>query len=112
MPPIFVRPYLDHIEAAETMSDLKHFFSFAYRHADAEKDASALALIVAAKDKRKAELSPLEPSAPAIPLPSITAPPCAAAPAVPLPFDLERLDALRRASLAALPLLKKDLFDD
>ena len=112
MPPIFVQPYLDHIEAAETLSDLKHFFSFAYRHAQSENDADALARIIAAKDKRKADLAPLEPSAPAVPLPSITAPPSAAAPAVPLPFNMERLDALRRASLAALPLIKKDLFDE
>jgi hypothetical protein len=96
MQPIFVQPYLDHIEAAETMSDLKHFFAYAYRHAQAVNDADALARIIAAKDKRKAELAPLEPSAPA----------------VPLPYNMDRLDALRRASIAALPLIKKDLFDE
>jgi hypothetical protein len=94
MPPIFVGPYLDHIQAAETLGDLKHFFAFAYRHAKALDDAEALAKIIAAKDQRKAELAEAAEAAPTVP--------AASAPA-PLPYDLERLDFLRRQSLAASP---------
>lgn len=88
---IFVEPYLDHIAASETLSDLRHFFAFAYRHAVASGDADALARIVAAKDLRKAQLQPAAPDA--------DPPPAPPAPPAP-PEDPETLRAARLAKLA------------
>ena len=48
--------WIDNIEAAENLDDLKKFYRAAYQEAEKLRDNDAIKAFVKAKDKRKVEL--------------------------------------------------------
>jgi hypothetical protein len=56
MPETEVVSWLDNIEAAENLDDLKKFYRAAYQEAEKLRDNDAIKAFVKAKDKRKVEL--------------------------------------------------------